>query len=152
MEHNDQLVINTKPLDKDEEYPQYDSLTPHAYPALLRIGFIICCLLFFLCLFSFPYYFELNEKIKAAQSALQNEDYFSASVQFEKLSKELPDNKCMKLRFAHSLFKSEYTENHVIALDTLAAMTLDKHEWKELLNYMPIEYAQCFKDVKKGRS
>lgn len=152
MEQNDQFVINTKALDEDEYYAQYSSLMPHTYPALLRIGFIICCLLFFLCLFSFPYYFELNKKIKAAQNALQNEEYFSASLQFKKLSKELPDNKCMKLRFAHSLFKSEYMGNHIIALDTLTAMTLDKHEWKELLNYMPIEYAQYFQNVKKDRT
>ena len=155
MELNDQPAIEETIIlnqNENKQTEQYLALKPHTYPTLMRMSFRVCCLLFVICLFNFPYYFELNQRIKTAHTTMQNEEYFLASIQFSRLCNELPNNKRIKLYHVHFLFKCENIPSHMTAMNTLATMTLNKDEWNELLNYMPTEYVQYFHDVKKDKS
>jgi hypothetical protein len=132
--------------------PYSDYIKPHSYPLWIKFSFIICCILFLICLFDFPYYFKLNKKIQRAHKTFKEQNYPYASIYFEKLSKKLPNNKYIKRYLAQSLFKSDEIDDHMIALNYLATVQLNKHEWQELLNYMPVEYVAYFQDVKKDRT
>lgn len=128
----------------------YYPLTPHEYPLWIKRSFKLCWILFFICLFKFPYYFALNKEVKKARNEFDNQNYSDASVYYTELSAKLPDNKCMKRYRAQALFKSDCMDDHMTALDCLQAVHLDKKEWAELLKYMPVEYVVWFHDVKKG--
>jgi hypothetical protein len=145
---NEDNNITSSPRTKTHPYP---IVMPHSYPSWIKSGFIICCIFFIICLFDFPYYFKLHRKIKKARKTFDEQNYPDASIYFEKLSKILPNNKYVKRYLAQSLFKSDEINDHMIALNSLSKIQLSKHEWQELLNYMPIEYIAYFQDVKKDK-
>jgi hypothetical protein len=146
---NNQFVIETNFLDTDYETApeQIPGITPHLYPLWIKISFLMCCVIFFLSLFNFPYYFRLNKKVQKARNAFIKKNYGEAIYYFTKLSEKLPTNKYMKRYLAQSLFTSEDTNDHMEALDILSEVELKDKEWKELLVYMPKEYINHFKTV-----
>jgi hypothetical protein len=137
---------------KDVTIIFHPTIAPHTYPLWIKFSFTLCCILFFVCLFNFPYYFILNNKVKKARNAFDNKNYADASIYYKELSILLPTNKYVKLCLAESLFKSEHMKDHMTALNYLAKIEINKKEWNELLHYMPVQYAECFQDVKKDRS
>ena len=122
-------------------------LTPHVYPAWIKIRFVVCSIFFILCLHNFPRYFYLNRKIKKAKIAFEAGDYERACLYYTKLLSQLPNNKKIKLGLACSLFKSEQPEAHKLALETLTELSLTDHEYNELLLYMPLNYAMHFQTI-----
>ena len=156
IEHeNNKFTIRLTAIEPDHVVAQQpteplaDSIAPHSYPAWIKNSFYLCCILFVISLFKFPYYFKLNYKVKKAVNAFKSEDYSAASRHFRKLSAKLPTNKPIKLHLAQSLFKSEYSSDHVEALNCLKQTTLETKEWNELLKYMPAQYTAYFED-KRG--
>jgi hypothetical protein len=150
IETNSELQIDLENSEQKEEHNQeIYSLIPHQYPFLIKWGFITCCLLFIKSLPEFPYFFRLSERVQKAHQELNLKNYTQASILFEKLCSELPDNKYMKRYLAQSLFKSENVEDHIRALHILGNIKLKKDEWKELLNYMPAEYTQFFESTRE---
>ena len=142
---------NNNEIAQSQTMPHADyTIKPHSYPLWIKLSFMICCVLLFICLLDFPYYFKLSEQVKKAHRAFENKNYTDAAIYFQELSKELPDNKYMKRYLAQSLFKSDKIEDHMLALNSLAKVELKKREWQELLNYMPGEYVSFFQDAKKG--
>lgn len=130
----------------------HPTITPHLYPFWIKISFLICCILFLICLFDFPYYFKLNKKVQRARQAFDDKNYPDAEIYFKKLLKELPDNKYIKLRLAESLFQSDEIDDHMLALNTLSKIELSKGEWRVLLTYMPSAYVECFQTTKRNRT
>lgn len=148
---DNQFIIETDFLDENYQTApeQIPGITPHTYPLWIKISFLICCIIFLLSLFNFPYYLKLSKKIQKAHNAFTEKNYLDAVYYFEKLSKKLPTNKYMKLYLAQSLFMSDDIDDHLLALDVLSNVELKNKEWKELLIYMPKEYIDCFQNVKR---
>jgi hypothetical protein len=146
---NNQFIIETNFADEDyvTESEQRPGIIPHLYPLWIKISFLICCIIFLISLFNFPYYFKLHKKVQKARKAFVEKDYFIAAYYFTRLSNKLPTNNYMKRYLAQSLFMSDDVDDHQIALDALSGVTLKKKEWQELLTYMPAEYADFFKTV-----
>lgn len=130
----------------------HPTITPHLYPLWIKIGFSICCILFLICLFDFPYYLKLNKKMQKARQAFNDKNYPDAGIYFKKLLKRLPTNKYVKLHLAESLFQSDEIEGHMLALNVLSEIELEKREWQVLLTYMPPAYVEYFKDNKRNRT
>ena len=57
-------------------------------------------------------------------------------------------NKKIKIKAAKSFFKLPTQKDHELALGFLREISFTKDEWKDLLNYMPAQYIELFKDTK----
>lgn len=129
-----------------DEFQTYQPLKPHSYPLWIKIGVGFCLIILLTSLFKVPYYVKINKKIKAAEHSFNSSNYNEAQAAFKELASELPLSKHMTIRLAECLFKSTDKADHIEALNLLKPFTFDTKEWKELLGYVPIEYADYFSD------
>ena len=124
--------------------PQLQAIKPYSYPIFVKISVIIFLIFFLFFIKDLPYCFSINKKMKYAYSALQKGDYFDAYVKYTELSSIFPNNKKLKIRIIQALFASPQKENHIMALNHLQSITLNKTEWKNLQQYIPQQYASMF--------
>lgn len=134
---------------EEETLQNIPILSPHKYPAWIKLftGALLLSVIYSLILL--PEYFVASKKFKLGVEAYSNRNYSSSIQNLEYAIETVPTSKKAKIAIAKAYFANGNQQDDEKGLEYLQGVTLDKETWADLTTVMPVEYQKYFNDIKQ---
>ncbi len=141
--------VRSEMISAQPEVETVSALEFYKYPKLIQWMFIGIAGALVFSLIRLPPFYRAAALMQRAEVLAQQAQDKSAVEFYTKALEIAPSSKRARIGLAVSYFRSADNADHEKAMDVLQGITLDKDEYRRLVDAMPVDYQRYFTEVKK---